>query len=69
MSIKTNGKDGQHNRYTFMEGGKHIHEFADSKTGIEGAHGENASAEDKQWSGQRTNETMTRGDWTKGVKN
>lgn len=33
------------------------------------SHGENSSKEDKSWTGQRANETMTRGDWTRGVKN
>ena len=39
-----------------------------SKTGQMGAHGENASSEDKRWMGQIANEN-TRGDWTRGVKN
>ncbi|MGN0412617.1 MAG: hypothetical protein ACI4FV_06220 [Lachnospiraceae bacterium] len=69
MSIKTNGKDGQHNRYEFSEGGKHTHDWYDSKTGIMGTHGENTSKEDKTWVGQIVNEKMTRGDWTRGVKN
>lgn len=69
MSTKTYGSNGQHNRIETSEGGKHTHDFYNSNTGIEGSHGENASAEDKKWSGQRTNETMTRGGWTKGVKN
>lgn len=69
MSGKTNGKNGQHNSYEFYEGGAHTHSWYDSKTGMMGSHGENTSASDKQWSGQRANETMTRGDWSKGVKN
>lgn len=34
-----------------------------------GSHEENSSKKDKPWAGQRTNETMTRGDCTRGVKN
>lgn len=68
MSTKTNGRNGQHNRYEFSEGGKHTHDWYDSKTGQMGAHGENASSEDKRWMGQIANEN-TRGDWTRGVKN
>lgn len=68
MSTKTNGINGQHNRYEFSEGGKHTHDWYDSKTGQMGAHGENASSEDKRWMGQIANEN-TRGDWTRGVKN
>ena len=52
MSTKTNGKDGQHNRYTFYPGGKHEHEWYDSKSGKSGYHGENASDEDKKWIGE-----------------
>lgn len=33
MSTKTNGRNGQHNRYEFSEGGKHTHDWYDSKTG------------------------------------
>lgn len=69
MSTKTNGRDGQHNRYEFSEGGKHTHDWYDSKTGMMGSHGENTSKEDKAWAGQRANETMTRGNWSRGVKN
>lgn len=68
MSTKTNGRNGQHNRYEFSEGGKHTHDWYDSKTGQMGSHGENASSEDKRWMGQIANEN-TRGDWTRGVKN
>lgn len=68
MSTKTNGRDGQHNRYEFMEGGKHTHEWYNSRTGQMGGHGENASEEDKRWIGQTANQS-TRGDWTRGVKN
>lgn len=70
MSTKTYGSNGQHNRLdNFGEGGKHSHDWYDSKTGMMGSHGENSSKEDKSWAGQRANETMTRGDWTRGVKN
>lgn len=58
MSIKTRGKDGQHDRFEFFEGGKHTHEWYDSKTGIMGGHGENASKEDNKWAGQRAHETF-----------
>lgn len=68
MSTKTNGKNGQHNRYDFYEGGKHTHDWYNSKTGQMGSHGENASAEDKRTIGHIANES-TRGDWTRGVKN
>ena len=68
MSTKTNGRDGQHNRYEFFHGGKHTHDWYDSKTGVMGNHGENTSTEDKKWIGDLTRERMTRGDWTKGVK-
>jgi len=68
MSTKTNGRDGQHNRYEFFEGGKHTRDWYDSKTGIMGSHGENISADNKKWSGDLVRERMTRGDWTKGVK-
>ena len=69
MSTKTNGRDGQHNRYEFYEGGKHTHDWYDSKTGLMGSHGKNVTKEEKAWAGQKANETMTRGDWTRGVKN
>jgi len=70
MSTKTYESNGQHNRLEFPgDGPNHVHDFYNSRTGIMGSHGENASASDKQWSGQRTNETMTHGDWTRGVKN
>ena len=68
MSVKTSAKGGQLNRYEFFEGGKHTHDFYDSKTGIMGSHGENASSDDKKWAGDRTRETMSKGNWTKGVK-
>lgn len=68
MSIKTTAREGQLNRYEFSEGGKHTHDWYDSKTGVMGSHGENASIEDKKWSGDRTRETMSNGNWTKGVK-
>lgn len=67
-TIKTNGRNGQSNRYEFFEDNKHTHDWYDSKTGLMGSHGENVSKEDKEFSGQRANETMTHGDWTKGVK-
>ncbi|MBP3621517.1 MAG: hypothetical protein J6J16_07135 [Lachnospiraceae bacterium] len=69
MSTKTNGTNRQHNRYEFLAGGKHTHDWYDSKTGMMGSHGENTTNEDKSWAGKRANETMTRGDWSKGVKN
>lgn len=69
MSIKIIQKNGQQNRYEFFKDGKHTHDFYNSNTGIMGSHGENVSNENKKWAGQRTNETMTRGDWTKVVKN
>lgn len=67
-TIKTNGKNGQSDRYEFFEDGKHTHDWYDSKTGLMGSHGENASDDIKKFSGQRSHETMTHGDWTKGVK-
>ncbi len=68
MSTKTSGSNGQHNRYEFSDGGKHTHDWYDSKTGLMGSHGENTSKEDKKWSGEKSKE-MTHGEWTKGVKN
>ena len=65
MSTKTNGRDGQHNRYEFFPGGKHTHEWYDSKTGIMGGHGENTSREEKIWAGNSARETMSHGSWTK----
>lgn len=56
MSTKTKFKDGQSNRYTFFDGGKHTHEWYDSKTGFMGGHGENISAESKKWIGQLTHQ-------------
>lgn len=52
-NISTNNKNGQHNEYIY-HGDSHEHLWYDSKTGLMGAHGENASAEDKKWCGQRT---------------
>ena len=51
-NYSTNGKNGQHNEYVY-HGEKHEHLWYDSKTGMMGAHGENASAKDKKWCGQR----------------
>lgn len=66
--IKTYGSNGQSNRLELFENGKHTHDWYDSKTGLMGSHGEDASEEIKRFSGQRSHETMTHGEWTKGVK-
>lgn len=55
MSIKTGGKNGQHDRYEFFKGGIHTHDWYDSKTGQMGSHGENTSKEDKKWIGELAN--------------
>ncbi len=43
MSTKTYGSNGQHNRIETYDGGKHTHDWYNSKTGQMGSHGENAS--------------------------
>lgn len=67
ISVKTSGKNGQHDRMEFFQGGKHTHEYYDSNTGRMGGHGENASKEDKKWMGEKAN-ASSRGNWTKDVK-
>lgn len=68
MITKTSGSGGQHNRYNIYEGGKHTHEWYDSKTGQMGSHGENTSKEDKKLMGELAR-ASTNGKLTKGVKN
>lgn len=51
--ISTNGRDGQHNVYVEHPDDTHEHKWYNSVTGRMGYHGENASAEDKWWIGQR----------------
>lgn len=68
MSTKTYGSNGQHNRIETYDGGKHTHDWYNSKTGQMGSHGENASKEDKKLMGEIAN-ASTNGNWTKGVKN
>lgn len=67
MSIKTSGRNGQHNRYEFTDSNHHTHDWYDSKTGMMGSHGEYTSDSDKKLCGDKARE-MTRGDWSRGVK-
>lgn len=53
-NYSTNGNGGQHNEYIY-HGSRECHEhlWYNPTTGTMGAHGENTSAEDKKWAGQR----------------
>ena len=61
MSIKINSKNGQVNRYEFFSGGKHTHDFYDSKTGKMGSHGENCSEYLKKRIGKLSENDTCRG--------
>lgn len=61
MSTETRSRDGQINRYEFFTGGKHTHDFYDSKTGKMGSHGENSSKSDNRWLGHRSENDTCRG--------
>ena len=55
-NVVTKGRNGQSNVYIEYDGkgDKHEHYWYDSKTGMMGGHGENASKEDKWWNGVRS---------------
>lgn len=61
MIIKTNSKNGQINKYEFFSGGKHTHDFYDSKTGKMGSHGENCSSDYEKISGELSENDTCRG--------
>lgn len=50
--IFTRGKNGQSDEFIYHPDDRHEHYWYDSKTGMMGGHGENASDEDKKWCGQ-----------------
>lgn len=54
--IFTRGKNGQSDEFIYHSDDRHEHYWYDSKTGMMGGHGENASSEDKRWCGQLAND-------------
>lgn len=54
--MTTNFKNGQSNEYIYHSDDRHEHYWYNTKTGMMGGHGENASAADKKWCGQLSND-------------
>ena len=67
MKTKTNGRDGQHNSYTFFKDGTHDHTWYNSKTGQMGYHAEHCPDSIKKAAGRAASES-TDGTRLKGIK-
>ena len=52
----TREKNGQSDKFVYHTNDRHEHYWYDSKTGMMGGHGENASPADKRWAGQLAND-------------